>query len=170
MTMTTLICRIGVNSRDCKPMTRAQLCPGGITTTSPLFSSSIQLAILQILSTACRHVHHGRELPLLCDSTCSLCVSVKWRRKSRGWRREGIAVPGPPPSQPPPPGATTSIVVVGLVSIRNDEDSADLTKSFQELSRRLPVLVNSGLPIRELQLASGLPRKSPPFSSSFFFF
>lgn len=144
-----LICRIGVKFKRYKPMTRAHLTQG-ITThhLTPFSSRPIQLAILQILSTACRHVRHERELPLLCVSTCSLCASVKQ------WKGEGVGVangkilPSPPPPPPPPPGATatvtTSVVAVGLVSIRNDENSADLTKSFQELSRRLPVLVNSG--------------------------
>lgn len=51
------------------------------------------------------------------------------------------------PLQPPPPATTTTCTTSTSSwssSIRNDEDSADLTKSFQELSRRLPVLVNSG--------------------------
>jgi len=93
----------------------------------------------------------SESYPSFYTSTSSLCVSVKWRRRW-DWRQEACCWytsplrPPPPPLPPPLPliTATTLHHVVGSSSIRNDEDSADLTKSFQELSRRLPVLVNSG--------------------------
>lgn len=181
VTMTTPICRIGVKFKRCKPMTQEHL-TRGITTTSLLFplGLSIQLAILhRFYPQPVPHIRHGRELPLPCASTCSLCASVKWRRKSWGGWREGIAVAGPPSLQPPPPGTTaTTSIIVGFVSIRNDENSADLTKSFQELSR-LPVLVNSGylsgsfsLLVRAgFSLPDYLEKESRFFSAfSFFFF
>lgn len=88
------------------------------------------------------------------------------------------------PLQPPPPPATTTTCTTSTSSwsssIPNDEDSADLTKSFQELSRRLPVLVNSG---HRLGSLDSLNRAGTPlpdyfrgsyfsfsFSCTFFFF
>lgn len=89
-----------------------------------------------------------------------------------------------PLQPPPPPPATTTTCTTSASSwsssIRNDEDSADLTKSFQELSRRLPVLVNSG---HRLGSLDSLNRAGTPlpdyfrgsyfsfsFSCTFFFF
>lgn len=99
------------------------------------------------------------------------------------WYTSSLRPPSPPPPAPPLPPliiATTCTTSTSpwSSSIRNDEDSADLTKSFQELSRRLPVLVNSGHRLKELQLAQ--PRRNPAsglfrdsyhsFSSSSLFF
>lgn len=80
------------------------------------------------------------------------------------WYTSSLRPPSPPPPAPPLPPliiATTCTTSTSpwSSSIRNDEDSADLTKSFQELSRRLPVLVNSGHRLRSFSLLNraGIP-------------
>lgn len=144
--MTTLICRIGIKFKRCKPMTQARL-TRGITTTSLLFplGLSIQLAILhRFYPPPVLMYVMDESYPFFAPVLVPSVPLLSGGERVGGWR-EGTAVAGPPPLQPPPPpGATaTTSIVVGFVSIRNDENSADLTKSFQELSR-LPVLVNSG--------------------------
>lgn len=144
--MTTLICRIGVKFKRCRPMTQARL-TRGITTTSLLFplGLSIQLAILHrfypppvlmyvmdesypffapVLVPSVPLLSGGERVGGLtgrygCRST-TFTAATTTRGHRHHLHRRGV-----------------------LVSIRNDENSADLTKSFQELSR-LPVLVNSG--------------------------
>lgn len=135
--MTTLICRIGVKFERCKPMTRVHL-TRGITTTFlfPLGRSSSRYSRFYPQSVVIYVM--DESYPFFAPV---LVPSVPLLSGGEGVGVGDIAVAGPPP---PGTTATTSIVAVGLVPIRNDENSADLTKSFQELSRRLPVLVNSG--------------------------
>lgn len=147
------------------------------------FVSPIQRAILQILSTAC--TSWARVTP---SFTPVLLPSVPLLSKGGGGIGGRKVLPlvyitftaattlnhyHPQPLPLPSITATTSTSSWSS-SIRNDEDSADLTKSFQELSRRLPVLVNSG---HRLGSFSSLNRAGTPFPDyfeafalSFFFF
>lgn len=133
-------------------MTRAS--PRGLPPPTFLFLSAIQRDTPDFYPPTCVFVYVARareSYPFFPRHFFSLLSGGGVRQR----QRQGIAA-GPPPLQPPPPPSSTSPPPPPTPpprrdsSIRNDENSADLTKSFQELSRRLSVLVNSGYRLASL--------------------
>jgi len=174
--MTTLICRIEVNSSDINQWHRYSA--GDYLGGRPLFllPPFVDLARDTPDSIRCLYVM-SESYPFFYTSTSSLCVSVKWRRRW-DWRQEACCWytsplrPPPPPPPPPPPllliTATTSTSSWELVYTQRwgfcrFDKVVSRTQSSTARPRKF------GAPIRELQPrwnpTSGLFRDSY-FSSS----